>query len=101
MAALSPAKREWLAILARARSLLLSEGFDIEHDRRRGISLGGAVLYAESMLVYGDQISDDDRDLREFWQVCPLTLEDALARIETSKHAFLETRPGQRRATKY
>jgi hypothetical protein len=23
--------------------------------------------------MYGDQISDDDRDLREFWHVCPLT----------------------------
>lgn len=89
MATLSAAQREWLAILARARSLLLSEGFDVEHDRRRGLSLGGAVLYAESMLMYGDQISDGDRDLREFWQLCPLNLEEVLARIEASKQAVL------------
>jgi hypothetical protein len=39
------------------------------------------VQLAESMLMYGGQISDDDRDFREFFDVSPLTSEEALAQL--------------------
>jgi hypothetical protein len=83
--------RELLLILRRARRLLNTEGFDPSNERGTGLSLAAAVQYAESMLMYGDLISDDDRDLREFFDVCPLTLEEALSFIDASEGHLLRT----------